>query len=175
MKGLTKLLIAVYSLAVMAASAIVAGLAAPLPFLDDLRTSFLLIYNNWLFALLGIAVFFLTLWAFLLSLRPLEKSKTIDHPGELGEYRISFEALENLVLQAARDIQGVRDTRSRLSLKEGGLVIDLRIATLPDLKVPELVEEIQRNVKEYVQDISGVEVAEVKVLVETISKETRRK
>lgn len=175
MKGLTNFLIAVYSLVLMAVAAVVAGLAAPLPFLDAFRTSFMDIYNSWPFALMAVAVFFLALWVLFLSLRPVERSRTIDHQGELGEYRISFEALENMVLQATRDIKGVRDTRTRLALKEGGLVIDLRIGTLPDLKVPELVEEIQRNVREYVQQISGVDVAEVKVLVENISKETRRK
>jgi uncharacterized alkaline shock family protein YloU len=175
MKGLNLLLLAVLSLAVMAAAAVVVGLAAPLPFLDVFRTSFLDVYNNWLFALLGIAAFILALWAFLLSLKPVERVRAIDQQGELGEYRISFEALENLVLQATRDIRGVKDTRTRLALKEAGLSIDLRIGTLPDLKVPELVQEIQTKVRDYVQEISGVDVAEVKVLVESITRDTKRK
>lgn len=175
MKGLTRFLMAVYSLAVMAVSLVLVGLAAPLPFLDDFRTSFVQVYNNWPIALLGTAAFFLALWVLYLSLRPVERARTIDRQGEMGEYRISFEALENLVMQATRDITGVKDTRTRLSLKDGGLVISLRISTLPDLKVPELVEEIQLKVRDYVQETSGVDVAEVKVLVETITREPKRK
>ncbi len=175
MKGLTNFLIAVYSLAIMAVSLVIIGLAAPLAFLDVFRTSFAQVHNNWPFALLGGAIFFLALWVLIMSVRTVDKMQTINHQGELGEYRISFEALQNLVLQATREIKGVRDTRTRLSITDAGLVIDLRVAALPDLKVPELVEEIQRNVKSYVQEISGTDVAEVKVLVEDISKETRRK
>lgn len=175
MKGLGSFLITMYSLAFMAVSGVVAALSTPLAFLNEFRTGFLEIYNNWAVALAALVVFLLAFWVFIQNLRPAEKIQTINHQGELGEYRISFEALHNLVLQATRDIKGVRDTRPRLALKETGLVIDLKLSTLPDLKVPDLVEEVQNKVKTYVQEISGVDVAEVKVLVVDITKESRRK
>lgn len=174
MKGLNGFLIAVYSLAAMAMSVVIMGLAAPFPFLDSFRTSSLQLFNNWTLALVAAAVFLFSLWIFITNVLPADRVRTIDRQGELGEYRISFDALENMVLQATRGIEGVRDTRTRLSVSDRGLVIYVRIATLPDIKVPDLAGEIQKNVKEYVQDISGVDVAEVKVLVENISKEKRK-
>lgn len=174
MKGLNSLLIAVYSLAAMAVSVVIMGLAAPFPFLDGFRTSFSQLFNNWPVALTAAVLFILSLWILIAHLLPSDRMKTINRQGELGEYRISFDALENMVLQATRDIHGVRDTRTRLSVSDAGLVIYVRIATMPDIKVPDLAGEIQKNVKDYVQDISGVDVAEVKVLVENISKERKK-
>jgi uncharacterized alkaline shock family protein YloU len=174
MKGLNGFLIAVYSLAAMAMSLVIMGLAAPFPFLEGFRTSSLELFNNWVFALAAAAVFILSLWVFIANVLPADRVKTINRQGELGEYRISFDALESMVLQAARDIEGVQNARTRLSVSDAGLVIYVRIATLPDIKVPDLAGEIQKNVRNYVQDISGVDVAEVKVLVENISKEKRK-
>ncbi len=175
MKGLEKFIIVIYSLFTMAIAVMFLGVAAPLPFLDDFRTSFQEVFNNLSFTLLAFVVFVLALWVFLLNLIKSNNVKTITRPGEIGEYRISFEALENLVLQATRNIKGVRDTKTRLSLETEGLVIYLKITSFPDMKIPELVEELQRAVKNYVEDISGVDVVEVKVLVDNISKDLKKK
>ena len=90
---------------------------------------------------------------------------------ELGEVRISFRALENIVLTASRKVKGIREVNAHLHTTEQGLVIYLRIKPIPDLPIPPLVRELQETVKNYVQEISGSAVAEVKVLVENISQE----
>ena len=175
MKGISKFIIGIYSLLTMVTAAVLLGVAAPLDVLDDFRTSFLTVFNSWPYAVLGGVVFLLALWVFLINLLREERQKSINSQGELGEYRITFTALENLVLQSAAEVKGVRDTKTRLSQSDGGLVIYLRLTTVPDTKVPELVDEIQKNIKEYVEEISGITVAEVKVLIDNITKEAKRK
>ena len=90
---------------------------------------------------------------------------------ETGEIRISFRAIESMVLNASRKIKGVREVNTRLNFTEQGLVIYLRIKVIPDMPIPTLVDELQNKVRAYVQEISGSSVAEVKVLVENIAQE----
>ncbi len=94
---------------------------------------------------------------------------------ETGEVRISFKAIENMVLTASRKINGIRETNTRIDYIEQGLVIYIRIKVLPDIAIPALIDELQKSVKEYVQGISGSSVAEIKVLVENIVQEKMEK
>ncbi|MGI6309024.1 MAG: alkaline shock response membrane anchor protein AmaP [Dethiobacteria bacterium] len=90
---------------------------------------------------------------------------------EIGEIRISFRAIENMVLTASRKIKGIREVNTRINFTEQGLIIYLRIRVIPDIPIPALVSELQQKIREYVQEISGASVAEVKVLVENIAQE----
>ncbi|MDO9536277.1 MAG: alkaline shock response membrane anchor protein AmaP [Bacillota bacterium] len=94
---------------------------------------------------------------------------------EIGEIRISFKAIENMVLAASRKVKGIRDVNTRIDSTEQGLLIYMRIKTIPDLPIPALVGELQSVVRDYVQEISGSNVAEVKVLVENIAQEKIQK
>jgi uncharacterized alkaline shock family protein YloU len=90
---------------------------------------------------------------------------------EIGEVRLSFRAIEKMVLAASRKVKGIRDVSTHIDLKEQGLVIYLRIKPIPDLPIPSLVRQLQETVRDYVEEISGSSVAEVKVLVENISQD----
>ena len=88
-----------------------------------------------------------------------------------SEIRISFKAVENMVLTASRKVKGIREVNTRIDSVEQGIVIYMRIKVLPDIAIPGLVNELQARVKEYVQEITGSNVAEIKVLVENIAQE----
>ena len=94
---------------------------------------------------------------------------------EVGEIRISFKAIENMVLSASRKIKGIREVKTHIGSVEQGLVIYMRIKVMPDLPIPGLVAELQTVVREYIKEISGSNVSEVKVLVENIAQEKIQK
>lgn len=94
---------------------------------------------------------------------------------EMGEVRVSYKAIENMVLTASRQVKGIREVNTRITSTEQGLVIYMRIKTVPDIPIPGLVAELQEKVKSYVQDISGASVAEVKVLVENVAQDKIQK
>jgi len=100
-----------------------------------------------------------------------KKSGSIVSFTELGEVRISFQAIESMVLTASRKIKGVLEVNTQIDSSEQGLIIYLRIKTIPDLPIPGLVGSLQEEVRRYVQEISGASVAEVKVLVENLAQE----
>jgi uncharacterized alkaline shock family protein YloU len=90
---------------------------------------------------------------------------------ELGEYRISFKAIESIILTAAKKVRGIREINTYINTTQQGLIIYLRIQPIPELPIPALVAELQETIKEHVQEISGSNVVEVKVLIENISQE----
>ncbi len=97
-----------------------------------------------------------------------KKVKSILQYNEQGEINISFQAIENMVLRVSRDIHGIKETSTKVSVTEQGMVIELRAKVLPDMQIPSLATELQEKIKEYVEDKTGMPVNEVSVSVENI-------
>ncbi|HCF48705.1 MAG TPA: alkaline shock response membrane anchor protein AmaP [Syntrophomonas sp.] len=88
--------------------------------------------------------------------------------GLQGEIAITVPAIKVLIMKAIKQIEGVRDIRPHVAQSAEGLVIKLHMAINPELSVPELSQQIQSTVKQYLQDIGGLEVAEIRILVDDI-------
>lgn len=113
---------------------------------------------------------------FLLSIRFLfvslqrsrERSGSIDQRTDFGDIRISLETVENLSLKAANRVRGVKDLRARVRVDNSGLDIQLRSVIDGESSIPQLTEEMQRGVKEHVEEITGIPVASVTVYVANV-------
>jgi len=97
-----------------------------------------------------------------------KKPEAVLLTGPLGEVRISLLALENLVLRVVQQMREIRDSSRRVLYTPQGLVVYLHVRVLPDHKLPDLTAELQNSVKNYLEDITGIIVKEVKVSVENI-------
>ena len=100
--------------------------------------------------------------------------QTVVHETALGEIRVSLDAVENLVRRVARQIQGVRDVASHVSLTPAGIRVWAKIVVSPDVSIPAVSNDVQSSIKSYVRNVVGVEVAEISVYVENITAEMRR-
>ena len=87
---------------------------------------------------------------------------------EIGEVHTSFKAVENMVLTASRKVNGISEVTTRIDSTEQGLLIHIKLKAMPDIPIPGLAGELQEKVRHYVQEISGSNVSEIKVLVEDI-------
>ncbi|NLZ92590.1 MAG: alkaline shock response membrane anchor protein AmaP [Firmicutes bacterium] len=155
-----------------AAAVLVGGAALSLYPVQVLRTSINAVYGHWEFVLLAVLFLALMFYLLIISMRRENTIETIMQQGLLGEIRISFKAIESLVLKAARTISGVREIKTRIVYAEPGLVIYLRAVTVPDQSIPQLTGELQTAVREYVENVTGCTVAEIKVLVENVATDT---
>lgn len=114
-------------------------------------------------------LFLLSLRFLFLSLRrSRERSGSIDQRTDFGDIRISLETVENLSLKAANRVRGVKDLRARVRVDNSGLDIQLRSVIDGESSIPQLTEEMQRGVKEHVEDITGIPVASVTVYVANV-------
>src|SRR5690606_23847524 len=100
--------------------------------------------------------------------RSSASAPSIDQRTEIGDVRISIETVENLALKAASRHRGVKDLRARVRIAESGIDIMIRAVVDGESAIPALSEEIQRTVKEHVEDITGIPVSNVAVYVANI-------
>jgi uncharacterized alkaline shock family protein YloU len=104
--------------------------------------------------------------------------RPVVHEMAHGEVRISLDAVENLVKKVARGVKGVREIKAEISHSaEGeGLNARLRATISPEVSIPDVSEEIQQSVRQYVKRVVGVEMTDVSIRVENIAAEgTRRR
>ncbi len=100
--------------------------------------------------------------------RGARPADTVLRHGELGEVRIAIAAIENMVLRVTQQCSGIKESDRRVSQSPQGLSIETRIKVMPDLELPELSSALQEKIREYVERITGIKVATVRVVVENI-------
>ena len=170
---LDKLLLFIYSLIILAASFAALGAASGIIESSDAIASVRSLYDGW-----GVrtAVIIVSAVSLLISLRFLYialrrgggAAPSIDQRTDFGDIRISLETVENLALKAASRQRGVQDLRARIRVTDAGIDISIRAVVDGDSPIPSLSEEIQRSVKDYVEEITGIPVANVAVFVANI-------
>lgn len=120
-----------------------------------------------------IGAVFILLAVYLLLIIARQKSEpAVVHQAELGAVRIGVSTIKGLINKKARDIDGVKDCAVTVVQTEPLLVrLDLQIQ--PDYNVPSLAEQLQQQVKEYLAETMGIEVAGVEILVRGIGETAR--
>lgn len=87
----------------------------------------------------------------------------------LGDIKVSLRALEDSVVRAGRQIEGIRDLKPLVQATTAGVVIEVLAMVVPDTNIPQASRALQERIKEYVQDVVGVPVLETKVTVQNIA------
>jgi len=115
-------------------------------------------------------IFFSISLTFLLSgFKSPKDKKAVKKHTNIGLIRISHSALENIALNATRKINAVKDAKAYInSVGENNVSVLIKVVVQADVNIPVLSEDIQVRVKKSVEDSSGVNVAEVRVVVENI-------
>ena len=87
---------------------------------------------------------------------------------EVGSVEITLSAIDTLVQKCARGFSEVRDCISNITVTQfSDIVILIRLHIMPDTDIPSLTARMQTELKTYVENLSGISVREVKVLVES--------
>jgi uncharacterized alkaline shock family protein YloU len=86
---------------------------------------------------------------------------------EIGGSYITLSAIDSMVQKHCRQQTKVRDCSSALRTTDTGVAISLRLSVLPDTDIVTLTDELQKSLKEYIETLTGVNVAEVGILVES--------
>ncbi len=100
-----------------------------------------------------------------------EKNKFIVYPRELGEVKISTDCVEGLIVEAAQHISGLNQVRAAFTDVVEPKVT-LKVVVHPDHNLAELSEEVQENVKAYVEKTVGIVIQEITVFVVGITKKS---
>ncbi len=86
---------------------------------------------------------------------------------EFGGTFISLEALDSMVQKHCRAISRVKDVHTTLQSSETGVTVGIRLCVLPDTDVVTLSSELQKTLKETIEALTGIQVNEIGVLIES--------
>lgn len=118
----------------------------------------------------GAVLLLIALILLALGLRPSKKvGNAVLKGSEYGEIMISITAVENMVLRVVQQTQGIKDAGRKVAFTPDGLVVRIRISVMPDVALPGLINDLQLRTKEYLEEITGITVHEVKVTVENVN------
>jgi uncharacterized alkaline shock family protein YloU len=126
-----------------------------------------------LIGLVGTAFFAVSVRLIVFAFTRRGGGQPVIYESAAGEVRISLDAVESLVKKTARSIKGVREMKAVITHGKDGLHAELVGTVTPDVSIPEVSEEIQSTVRQYVKRVVGVEMAEVKIEIENIAADGR--
>ena len=173
MNILRRFLLCLWSLALMAVAAALGVYAfRPAMLQDTLDKLYRFLTGSqhfWWLLLVAVALLFFGMLGIFVSLaRKSVPTQVIVGKSEGGQVNISLEAVDNVVHKAALAVNGVREVKSKLKALNNGVGISLQITMPHDTNVPETATAVQTAVKEQLQIVTGLTVAEVAVLVSTV-------
>ncbi|HOQ09077.1 MAG TPA: alkaline shock response membrane anchor protein AmaP [Syntrophomonadaceae bacterium] len=86
-----------------------------------------------------------------------------------GQVSITVAAIKTIISRAVKKVDGVKETRSSVAQGPDGVIIYLHMMINPEISVPEMSKNVQAAVKEQLESIGGLQVSEVRVLVDDFS------
>lgn len=123
--------------------------------------------NRLLTGVIAAAVIILTILVMIPLLRGSSRPKSIMVNSNLnGQVSITVDAIKVIINKAVKKIDGVKEIRSAISNTPEGLVVDLHMMINPEISIPDMTRSIQAIVKEFLENIGGLQVSQVRVLVD---------
>jgi len=92
----------------------------------------------------------------------------ISRRNEIGEYKVSLHAIENIALAEARRISGLKILKTPVQKMDNGVFVTVKASAMMDESIPELSQTIQDRVKIAIEKSTDISVKEVKVLISDI-------
>mgnify|MGYP000851225163 CR=1 FL=1 len=130
------------------------------------------IKGNYIYSIIGLAFLLASIRFIFISLKSSkEKSKItyIIQRTDYGEINISSETIIGLVMSVCDKFTGVKNIKTKVQILEGQLFIDLKGEVSPEINIPETTKELQNKVKEHVENCTGVNVSEIKVIISNVA------
>lgn len=131
------------------------------------------IYSNsnlqWTIAVTSLVTTILSLYFMIKSFQTNRAESFFNKSSELGEIRISMETLENMASKTALKVNGVKDLKVRIRPEENATVTGIvKIFVDGETPIPKISEEIQQSIKHHIEEIAGIEVGHVHIIVSNI-------
>ncbi|MBU7007637.1 alkaline shock response membrane anchor protein AmaP [Phosphitispora fastidiosa] len=171
MKFFDRVLLSLYALGIMfillLAGLAAAGWTTPV---DWLRVALLHMNNRLVLGVTAMVYFIVSVRFLFLALSSAKRpAQAVVQETGMGQVRVSVDALENMVRRVTAQIKGVRDVKPRVACLPEGVSVFLHVSMAPETNIPGTSDEIQQKVAAYIEEIAGIKVQAVKILVKSVS------
>lgn len=165
--GVYSLLIAILALVVLL---VVLGWHQPLNYLQIILTQQ---QPRIITALVAAIIFLLTAKLFFDSFRPVQITQAPIQSTQLGEINVTIHALENMIKNSVQSINGIYNVKPEIKSTPKGLAVFIKVQMEPERNIPQVTSDMQLAIKEYLGTYAGVELVEVRVLVDDTPKDIK--
>lgn len=171
MNLLDRLLLVLYSLSI----GIIAIIFALIPFnflLQDYKQYIIqFISGDPIAAVIAIILFIISAKLFFTSFsrKTFYSSKSVKKETEWGQINISYSTIEQLANAASKKVNGIRDINIKVTEFENHIIINVLTSLISDVNIPTTTEELQKSIKDYVENFAGVRVKEVRVTIDDLN------
>lgn len=167
MKIFDRFLITIFIFAILALSLVLIVLSLGLINMNNIITVIRNLYGNWLYSIIGII---LILSSLKLLFSGIDKNSKVSSgfmslDSKYGAINISYDTIINLAERQVRNIDGVKSLNIYVSRNEDRLQLIMDVTVSPDLIIPEIIHQLQKEVKEYIENSTSIYVENVKVNV----------
>jgi len=142
------------------------------------KTNYLIysnLFNQITLGLIGVLLIFLAVYLVWQKAQISKGNLSVVQKTSFGEIKISTETIKRLALKVVKGMGEIMETKPEVNiLKSGGINIDLHLSVKQDVNIPELSEKIQRKLKEYLLETSGIETKEIKIHIDKIFYEDKK-
>jgi uncharacterized alkaline shock family protein YloU len=126
-------------------------------------------FNQIILGLVGVLLIFLAIYLIWQKAQIDKGNLSVVQKTSFGEIKISIGSIKHLTLKVVKVMGEITETRPEVNiLKSGGINIDLHLSVKQDVNIPELSEKVQRKLKEYLLETSGIETKEIKIHIDKI-------
>jgi uncharacterized alkaline shock family protein YloU len=87
---------------------------------------------------------------------------------ENGRISIAISALEELTSKFVRQTGAVKGVSTKVLSFGDSVEIDVKISILPDVSIPDITQDLQAGLINYIETYSGIKVKQAKVMVTSI-------
>jgi len=175
MQSVWRLVLFVYNLLLIIVSgmAVAASLGRPEP-LAYIEMALSTPQNRIILGLVGVGLLIVGVLVFLVTIKLEPKPTSVEVDRSLdGEVSITIPAIKVIIMKAVKKIEGIKEIRPVVTNGANGLQVYLHMMINPDRGIPELSKNVQDEVRKYLEEIGGLKVAEVKVLVDDLNQGTK--
>ncbi|MGD9678021.1 MAG: alkaline shock response membrane anchor protein AmaP [Vulcanibacillus sp.] len=89
---------------------------------------------------------------------------------DYGQIKISLETLENIALGSVLSVKGPKEPKVKVRIEEDeSAAFIIKVLVDGETPIPQLSEEIQHNVKDNIEKITGLSVNQVHIVVTNVS------
>jgi len=142
------------------------------------KTNYLIysnLFNQIILVLVGVLLIFLAIYLIWQKTQIDKGNLSVIQKTSFGEIKISIGSIKHLTLKVVKGMGEITETRPEINiLKPGGINIDLHLSVKQDVNIPELSEKVQRKLREYLLETSGIETKEIKIHVDKIFYEDKK-
>ncbi|MEX1376379.1 MAG: alkaline shock response membrane anchor protein AmaP [Eubacteriales bacterium] len=121
----------------------------------------------------GIIVLYLIVcvWLLVLAFRKNkgEKAKAIEYikigTPENGQIKIAASTINSMICKNVNEIAGVADSKAKTNVVDDKTFITVGVSVDDGVIIPKVCEEIQTSTKEKIQQLTGMTIADINILV----------